>query len=431
MRPPALGVLALCLVFAPSVHAQTVDLGEIEIVVPRGEPPTYVMPQLEVPAPTAADVPASASDELERWRAACGAAVSAADCPAAAAALLAALEPSEPSLSRPALLLVGMLRYHAAGWALAAACDACADAPGPCESCSDVPDQTRAITTWSRITGDDTVAAYARYERATCLADAGQSDEAVAGFDAVLDAHGLPDELVAAAAFYRGVIGGVDDARSVARTYGRCAGLGVPELSESCREVAVDELDRLRLVDEPIALLVPRLSSADEATAFRAADLIAFILARAGAGAASHLPTTITSPARAAILGRTALLLERQGLLTWALEAVQAANAVVPNSGRTELITALTARRAATADAPEPWLRRAIAFCLGRPAWPTGAFGVRWSFGPTGARAMRVVVERDDGSQLAPVAACLRTHAPPTESRLRGAVTAHVVFTTP
>jgi hypothetical protein len=427
MRPSVFALLALCSSLASSVRAQTIDLGEIEIALPFREPPTYFMPVLAVPAPTPSDVPASASDELERWRGACRASPSIGDCDASAAALAAALEVSEPSLSRPALLLLGMLRYREAEQAFAA----CADAPGSSAPCPTTTDCTRAIETWSRIAGDDSVAAYARFEIGACLAGTRENDRAMAAFDAVLDADGLPDELVAVAAFYRGVGGPEGDAHSVARTFGRCAGIGIPHLSERCLEAAVDAFDRLGLVDEPIALLAPRLTSTDETTAFGAAEVIAHLLARVGAGAASHLPTDIDPAARAAILRRTAQTLERQGLFTWALEALEGANAILPHAVGTERIAALTAHRAATIDTPERWLQRAIAFCLGRAALPVGAFRVRWRFGRTGARAMRIVVERDEGSGLASVVACLRTDAPPTESWLRGAVTAHVVFTIP
>lgn len=458
-RPPVKGkacasVLAALALVAPAVaSAQGRDLGELAVTLPRASSGSMVLVvRLDVPEPADADLPAVAVPLHARWREARSALADAharriaAPTDAEAARITAsltsleraldtardelsqALEAALDTLSRPALLRLGMLRHDVAEGAFLReldALDACVAA-----MTADCPlepriDDAPALAIWSRVTGSDVTAAYALYERAESLEDAGDREAALPLLEAALAIPGLPPALDAASAMLLGAVSALDDAAAVARTYGRCAALAVPDVSPRCALLAGDRLAALGREDEALSALASLLGAGDPLAA-DAEVLAADVVAQLGAGGAEHLPATLGPGVRARVLDLGAGVLANAGLLTWSLEALAAAQALEPSPAREARIAETEHARVASPDDPERWLRRAIRFCAGRSRPLAGTFTLRWRFSSRGAAPVRFTIGRDPLSVLRPLGACLRDHAPPPESPMGGSFSAHV-----
>ena len=423
--------------------AQTHDLGEVTLALVPAHPRSVMTTPLDVPDPSEGDLPASAVAAHTRWRTArreaadaqARAAAASSDAEralisdtlpalgarvgAAQAELLRALVRSSDTLSRPALLVLGMLQHYAAEDAWAAALDGCAT------DCPDALDDSVARETWARVTGTDVLAGHALYQRAQSLGEQQDLDAAAALLESLLALEGLPRELVAVAARDLGLISMLDHEGDVARTYGRCAALAIPGVSPRCALLAADAFVLQHREADALAALAPVLAS-EAPERDEARDLAASIVARAGHGGASRLPRTLAPAVRANLLDRAAILLLDDGLLAFALEALAAAQAIEASPSRAGEITRVEHGRSAEIDTPERWLRRALGFCVGPAPTFEGTFTLRGRFGPHGAVGLRLAVESDPQGSLGALRTCMRDRAPPPESPLRGSFTAHV-----
>lgn len=440
-----LAALTLCLIaFATPTRAQDHDLGEITLVGRPGEPGMVITTPIDVPRVADADLPADAVALHARWLAALEAreaarealddesdpdadraplttALARADVEVttAEAALLASLVRSSDQLSRPAILRLGMLQRHEAEAAFASAQEGCTT------GCPTNPDCTVAMTTWARVVGTDVIAAFAMYERAEAATTANDYDARRELLERVLALDGLPPELAARAARDLGLALPLDRSRDIARTYGRCATLGVPDVSDPCALLAAEAFTLRHDERAALAILVPLLSVMGPLHRDAVASA-ATVVAEHGHGGAAILPRAIPVAVRGDVLELAATRHAHIGNLTFALELVTAAEAIAPDAAHAEQISVLEHARAAASETPEHWLRRSVVFCLASSVG-SGSFDVRGRFGPHGATGVRFTIVSDPQSSLGPVGACLRTRAPAPEGHLTGTFTARVV----
>lgn len=430
------GLLVLVCLTPLAVSAQSTDLGELRIRLPsRAVAPTGTfLVRLDVPPLTDADLPAAAIPLHTRYGAARTALLEARSAATEAQraavvstrdALVASLVASIDTLSRPALLRLGMLQHEIAASTASVAHGACTSDPrADCPPEPEVSD-TVALATWARVTGGDVLAAHALYQRAESLAEA--NDDAAAGplLVTVLGIAGLPHDLEAAASLLLGTVTSIASAADVATSYGRCAALGVAGVSPRCALSAGRELVRLGDLDAALVALGPALSTADS-IGDEARALAATELARLGGGASSRLPAVLPTADRAAVLDVLAATLHDAGHLAWSLEALLAAQTLAADTARATRITTLEAERSAAHETAEAWLRRASAFCLdGVTQRATFTIRVR-----LGAAAPVVTITPGTGSR--PVAralgTCLAERGPAPEGTPRGAYSAQVTL---
>lgn len=413
---PRLLLAAIVLSLPTPAHAQVTDLDVVVTLhpVPRSTP----VIRLDVPPVSAADLPSSEAVVLHAaWRSARHTAGAQVD--DTTRALAAALTAAGDGLSRPALLLLGHLQHEMASAAFAAAADGCTD------HCPDQPDETAALATWARITGTDRIAAHALYQRAESFMDQNDDASAIPLFEELLALEGLPAELVASAAHDLGLISDGSEHDVVARTYGRCAALSVPDVSWRCALLAAHAYSFARRAPDALAALAPLLAS-DGPWSAEALDEAASTVALMGHGVSARLPRAFAAPVRARVLDRAASFLGQAGLFGLALEDLTAAGRLDPQTDRTATRADLEQRRDATPDTAARWVRRVARFCAA-PTWIEGTLALRGRFGPHGVTGMHVDVESDPSRALAPVVTCLR-HAPGPETPLGGSFTARVRF---
>lgn len=446
------GLALLTALAAPaSASAQPIDLGTVEVALP---PPLRAMDfvivaRLEPPRAGARDVPADATDALARYYAAVdllrSAMRDARSAPEAARdaerariaglaeresrardVLAAVLDRYDATLTRPALMLLGALRFETAAEAYEGALvasEACVST-GSSACPEPVIDDARAVAAWSRVDGGDVLAAYSLYLRGYSAREHGDLAGAEQALEGALAVPHLPPVLEADAAFLLADSLDATDRDAITEALSRCARLPVPELAPHCALRAAERLlDDGRAVDA-LAMLAPILDAPDvqEDARLFAGEAVARLETTS---ALTSLPPA--QRARALTLG--AERLAAHGLITRAVAVIDEARAIAPDPARDALSARLSAASTTAPDTPEAWLRRAVLFCASAlPAIGFGRMDVRGRFTPRGVRGLRAshLVPRD----LAPLAACLAERAPSPETPLTGAFRAVVTLET-
>ncbi len=444
-------LLAMFLLVPAAASAQRVELGTITVDVPP--PPRLsdfvIISRLEVPRVAQTEVPAAtipafdayydARDAVRRTTATLravsppgpdGAHTSAYDVELARVegaaarertardALVRALSPFDTTLSRPALLVLGMLRFRAAEEAYARAlevADACV-AAGRQDCVAPTNEDALAVATWARVAGGDVLAAWSLYERGHSLYEHQTLDDARHALEGALAVPHLPARLEATAALLLGELLATDAPDVAASAYARCGALASEPLAPHCALRAGAMLPD----SDALAVLAPWLDT--PAVQSDAHLFVGEIFARAEA-----LPSldALAPPLRARALTIGAERLALYGMTTRALAAIEAARTLAASPALDALATRIALAR--TMDTPEAWLRRSVLFCA--RAEDTVGFGrieIRGRFTPHGARA--IVTGRVHPTELAPLAACLARATLAPETPLRGSFHAEVVL---
>lgn len=368
---------------APLAHAQDreVELGRFEVPVPAPDRSSdFVVLSRRWPTlPASTEVPADALELLGRWSAsahllraailarrtaaseheiaAADARVAHADArdEAARSELEEVLAEEETVLARPALFLLGRLRWERAARAHVEALDAwdaCIAGGGPCPDPLSIADGP-ARETWARVTGADELGAWASYELGVSAIDDHDDDAGLPLLEAVVACATAPPELAGESAFRLGDRLDGRDLRAAADAFERCAALASTDLAPHCayrRAVALVADGR---APDALRALAPLLDRPEvPGAAALAADLATRV----------PTPTSIPAAVRARILADAAERLVSLGLPASAVALLARARDLDP----VRAPDALVARYASLAAEPEDlagWLRRAVALC--------------------------------------------------------------------
>jgi tetratricopeptide (TPR) repeat protein len=426
----ALGAAAV----SPAAAQRRADLGTIEVSLPHGARPSAFVDVAPPPLPDVAPgaFPESARPPAERWRDAIEDARSAAARAAPvderrervervgreAVALEAALAQNERALSREALLVLGELRFGRAVEAYEQALDRY-DGSAP-EGGEPRLDATAALQTWSRITGDDLVVAYASLRTARALARTARPQEALALHERAIALGASDPSFVAYARFFYAET--LDELGRPARSgelYDLAGRSGPPNLQAAAAFRAVGVWRALNRVEPTVeaAARLFELGSVQGELADEALRLAATALASAGAEAARRVPASVPSATRARLLLEVAEQLMEGGSASWARAALDAIASDLDRAQRARS-EAMRARADAYADEPRGWLLRSARHCLDatRP-WPTipeGQLELELDAARNGAPRLR---SARTAPSLEPVRDCLEHRAPPYEGR--------------
>ncbi len=429
--------IAISLVWlgAGTAHAQT-DLGTVRVTRPArvASGDFVIVDRLPVPRIDAGDVPAAAAEALLRYYASTELLIGAAaelrgsptparadalraalptyeaDRAASRARLLAALEHAFDTLGRAARLVLGELRYEVAAEAALDALDQCEANGGT--SCDDslTGDYAPARRAWSQVTGGDSLAAQALYQRAYLASQTGDPDARTLLEQAVAMAS-LPAELEPRIRLMLGELVVPDDPDAARASFDRCAAL-TSSLAVHCA-IRSAELDLARSeVARAVTTLAPFVGTSDSADGLAAEAMLSL--------EQTALPGTIAASTRASLLALGGERLASLGLFARAREWLTAAATLDP---------ALVPRRDAIAapptDTPETWLARVTTYCLHRvDASAVVSIEVRARVEP---RSHAIRVARASPVASPDLGACL-AHAPAPETPLRGSFRASIAI---
>lgn len=401
-------VLVLWLVLAAHAHAQGRDLGTIEVGVPAPVrlDDFVIASRLDLPAVAVTEVPLAAREALterlaareavhvaaEELRRTQGADVerrrldeAVARETAARTTLLDVLGRQESTLTRPALLLLGLLRYEVAAEAQLEALDryeACLTS-GAAACVEPTLDDDDAITTWARVDGGDLLAAHASYQRGFSAQQRGDVADARALFAHTLTFPSLPPRLEAETAFALGEL--AEDDPSALAAFARCAARPAEQIAPHCALRAASIELRSHQPSDALARVVPLTTSPEPVISREALRLAAEASMRLGD--ATSIPPAV---ARA----RDERLREIMGAST-------------------------------SPETIETWLAHAASFCADVLELDSGRLAVRGR--ARGADRPSLRTPRA-GRELDELARCIGTHAPLPGTPLTGAFRAVLVL---